>query len=293
MASSVKTFPSVPAETEQRTTVPATHPSKPKSLAAKLAEIILTVSHVAKRGTNDFHKYDYATESDVLEAVRRGLAERSVVIVPRCVGVSVLERERDGKASMFVTTADMILTLVDGESGEVMECPWKGSGEDSGDKGLYKALTGGNKYFLLKLFMIPTGDDPEKDKRKPKGGQSEAPTPIDPGSDAAVILALADAIGKATGQKPADVIKAFSSFKGKDKNDPTKEREVFFTDPRKATSLKWLATTRQKLEIENRKLSGSEPGAAEGAALFGGDDPFAAPCCGGMHAPGEPCPIKK
>ena len=30
-----------------------------------------------------------------------------------------------------------------------------------GDKGLYKALTGANKYLLFKLFQIATGDDPE------------------------------------------------------------------------------------------------------------------------------------
>ena len=32
-----------------------------------------------------------------------------------------------------------------------------------GDKGLYKAITGANKYFLFKLFQIETGDDPERD----------------------------------------------------------------------------------------------------------------------------------
>jgi hypothetical protein len=30
-----------------------------------------------------------------------------------------------------------------------------------GDKGLYKAITGANKYLLFKLFQIETGDDPE------------------------------------------------------------------------------------------------------------------------------------
>jgi hypothetical protein len=237
MASSLKVAPATAEKI-----APAGPASKPKSLAAKLAEIILTVSHVEKRGTNDFHKYDYATESDVLEAVRRGLAERSVVIVPRCMGVSILERPRENKASMFVTTADMILTLVDGESGEVMECPWKGSGEDSGDKGLYKALTGGNKYFLLKLFMIPTGDDPEKDKRKPKGKTPDVP--LDPASDEAVILTLAVELGKISGQHPEDIIKAFSAFVGKD------GKEMSFTDPRRVKSEKWKKGVREKLERE-------------------------------------------
>jgi hypothetical protein len=30
-----------------------------------------------------------------------------------------------------------------------------------GDKGIYKAITGANKYALLKPFLLETGDDPE------------------------------------------------------------------------------------------------------------------------------------
>ena len=30
-----------------------------------------------------------------------------------------------------------------------------------GDKGIYKAITGANKYALLKLLQLATGDDPE------------------------------------------------------------------------------------------------------------------------------------
>lgn len=36
-----------------------------------------------------------------------------------------------------------------------------GQGVDSGDKGIYKAITGANKYFIYKLLNLPTGDDPE------------------------------------------------------------------------------------------------------------------------------------
>jgi hypothetical protein len=232
-----------------------TAPKTSRSLAAKLAEVVLSVSHVEKRGRNDFHKYDYATEADVLEAVRRGLAERSVVIVPRCVGSAILERGREGKAPMFVTTADMVLTLVDGESGEVMECQWKGSGEDSGDKGLYKALTGGYKYFLLKLFMIPTGDDPEKDTKKRKGQAppADAPPPApEVASDISIIQTIAVELGKLTGQHPEDVIKAFSSFPGKD------GKEMSFTDPRHVKSAKWLKGVREKLEREMQRAGAKD-----------------------------------
>jgi hypothetical protein len=239
---------------------------KPKSLAAKLAEVVLSVSSVEKRGHNDFHDYDYATAADVLEAVRRGLAERHVVIIPRVTGQQVLTKERQGKAPEFITTAEMKLTLLDGETGETMECPWLGCGQDSGDKGIYKALTGGYKYFLLQLFMIPTGDDPEKStkKRREPAGADRPEEPLDPGSDDAVILTCATEIGKLTGQHPEDVIKAFSTFMGKDKvtGQPTKEQ--FFTDPRKQKSEKWKHGVREKLERELHKL-GARAAAPDGA----------------------------
>ena len=36
-----------------------------------------------------------------------------------------------------------------------------------GDKGIYKALTGCNKYALLKALQLATGDDPENEKEEP------------------------------------------------------------------------------------------------------------------------------
>lgn len=207
----------------------------------------MEVTRVEKRGHNDFHDYDYATAADVLEAVRTGLASRNVVIIPRVVGQSVIEKERQGKAPEYIVTADMILTILDGDSGEALECAWKGCGQDSGDKGIYKALTGGYKYFLLQLFMIPTGDDPEKATRKRKDAperKNEPPAELDPGSDAAIILKVATEIGLITGQHPDEVIREASAFTTKD------GKLKSFTDPRKVSE-KWAKGVREKLE---RKL---------------------------------------
>jgi hypothetical protein len=54
-----------------------------------------------------------------------------------------------------------------------------GEGQDAGDKAVYKAMTGALKYCLLKTFLIPTGDDPERDETpaKPPAPKSAPPTP--------------------------------------------------------------------------------------------------------------------
>jgi hypothetical protein len=54
-------------------------------------------------------------------------------------------------------------TIVDGDSGEKLVCSSAGMGCDPADKGIYKALTGAQKYFLQKLFFITDQTDPEAD----------------------------------------------------------------------------------------------------------------------------------
>lgn len=150
------------------------------TLARKLANVMGEVSRVKKSGRNDFHKYDYATESDLTDAIRGKLAEQGVAIYPSVVEVvsKPLETSKRGEA---LTTATLEITLVCADSGEKMVTRWQGQGLDAGDKGYYKAYTGAMKYFLMKTFLISTGDDPEQDdepapkqRQAPKGERSAA-----------------------------------------------------------------------------------------------------------------------
>ena len=127
-------------------------------LITKLAAIMAAIERIPKRGHNDFHHYDYATEADIVSAIRHELASRHVMLLPAITGTS---REAVGEKGSVLTTLTMEFTFVDGETGETITRPWVGAGTDKEDKGAYKAMTGGEKYFLLKTFLIPTGDDPE------------------------------------------------------------------------------------------------------------------------------------
>lgn len=135
-----------------------------KTLVQKLAEVALAVDRIPKRGHNDFHNYDYATEADIAEAVRKELATRHVVMFPNVVGMDWREgREgKDGRTTP-ICVLNVEWTIKDGESADEIKYHVPGAGQDSGDKGPYKALTGSQKYALLKLLQIPTGDDPERD----------------------------------------------------------------------------------------------------------------------------------
>ncbi len=133
------------------------------SLVTKLAEVQSAVKRVKKRGRNDFHKYDYATEADIVETVRHELATRHVMLIPEITSYTLHELpDKGGKSRDALMILNMAFTFEDGDSGERITKPWLGVGQDAGDKGCYKAMTGAEKYFILKTFLIPTGDDPER-----------------------------------------------------------------------------------------------------------------------------------
>jgi len=132
------------------------------TLVAKLAAVMAAVERIPKRGRNAFHGYDYATEADIVSAIRGELASRQVILLPAITGAA-REPVGDPEKRMVLTSLTMEFTFSDGESGETITRPWLGCGTDKEDKGAYKAMTGGEKYFLLKTFLMPTGDDPEQD----------------------------------------------------------------------------------------------------------------------------------
>jgi|GEM_PF-2214004 len=137
-----------------------------KMLVKKLADVMKEVKHIEKRGYNKFHNYSYATDSDVSEAVRDVLAEKHIIMLPDVVEHSIREHKSAKGKTEYIATVKVKFTFIDGETGESLSIHGLGEGQDSGDKAVYKALTGAQKYALMKVFMIPTGDDPEADIQK-------------------------------------------------------------------------------------------------------------------------------
>lgn len=129
-----------------------------------------SIRTVKKNGRNEFNKYDYATEKDLLDEVKPLLLKNGLIIVP-----SVVDQKRTGD----IATVKVEFTLVDIDSGEELKTVFYGEGQDKGDKATYKAYTGAVKYYLMKTFMIPTGDDPEADETE-EMGEMGAPKKAEP-----------------------------------------------------------------------------------------------------------------
>lgn len=163
-----------------------------RTLAAKLAEVMAEVKYIQKRGKNAFHNYKYATEADVADKVRECLSAKSVVLVPDVVSQEVRQITTKKGNTEFIATLRIKFTFYDGDSGETISFHMIGEGQDAGDKAAYKAITGAEKYALMKTFLIPTGDDPEE-ARATEGEGVETAEPV-PDPSAKSLLESADSL---------------------------------------------------------------------------------------------------
>ena len=139
-----------------------------KNLVEKLIWIMSQVERIPKNGYNNFHKYHYALESDVKDACRQFMAEAGVLMT-----FSVLDTEQRRDDIVRVHSE---VTFHCANTGETLTFEISGDGQDKNDKGIYKAITGSTKYALMSTFLIPTGDDPEKDSVQNVGTSGKKPT---------------------------------------------------------------------------------------------------------------------
>src|SRR5262249_2813909 len=86
-------------------------------LAAKLVKVMAAISHIPKRGRNEFFQYDYATEADVADAVRKALVAEGVVLIPSIEDVRARDVLTRKNQKEVITTVTMQCTFIDADSG--------------------------------------------------------------------------------------------------------------------------------------------------------------------------------
>lgn len=155
----------------------------PTGIAGKLIKILEAAGKVEKKGHNRAQNYKFVRETDLVDMIRPIMAKEQLFLNLDVVDHELVEM---GKTSSGSTNRLTILTVrgtwVDGQTGEVWPLPstFVGYGADTGDKGVYKAMTGAEKYFLFKAFLVGTGDDPEGDTKQDQiaAGGSGGPTRV-------------------------------------------------------------------------------------------------------------------
>jgi hypothetical protein len=136
------------------------------TLHQKLLEVQKTVNYLqaAKEG----HQYKYVGSSDVLAPIRNAMDEQGLLLF-----AEITSHATEGGKQRF-TELGVRFTWVNADNATEREAfDWYGQGLDTGEKGVGKALTYAEKYFLLKFFHIATDkDDPDRFQQ-----QHEEPAP--------------------------------------------------------------------------------------------------------------------
>lgn len=128
---------------------------KSLNLYQKIHAVMQDVDYLQKDDKVEFGntKYKAISEEKVTSAVRASLLKHGLVIVP-------IEQEHSREGNL--STVNTKYKIVDIESGQHEIIVSSGTGADTQDKGVGKAMTYSYKYLLLRTFAIPTGEDPDK-----------------------------------------------------------------------------------------------------------------------------------
>ncbi|WP_323052059.1 ERF family protein [Pediococcus acidilactici] len=179
--------------------------SKPKTLYQKLQTIHVSAKYVQKSQRST--QYSYAGSSDVLGQIHELMDQEGVLLIPRITGKNVMTSSNKKGAVVYFTELIMTMTWVNSDNpDEKIECPWYAQGVDTaGEKGVGKALTYGEKYFLLKFFNIAT-DDMDPDSFQKNVESKKQPDPVS-NEQSETLTALFKAMATATG-KPETVVES-------------------------------------------------------------------------------------
>lgn len=136
--------------------------SKKMSIFTKIANIMGALDRIPKTGHNTAQNYYYVTESDVTGAVRPLMAKEKLIMMPSIKSYKV-EEIPTKYSKLQMGTIEIEWVIRDADSYEVVKFTMIGKGTDTAEKDIYKAITGNKKYALITLFMMDSGDDPERD----------------------------------------------------------------------------------------------------------------------------------
>ena len=127
-----------------------------KNIFQRISAVMQDVQYLAKDDQIEFGKTKYRaiSEEKVTTTIRKSLITHGIVIVP-----VKQKHSKDG----VLTTVDVTYRIQNIEdASDYIDAVSSGTGVDTQDKGVGKAMTYAYKYLLLRTFAIPTGEDPDK-----------------------------------------------------------------------------------------------------------------------------------
>lgn len=179
----------------------------------KLIEVRKAVPYLKKE--NAGQQYKYVSSSQALGAVRAKIDELGLLLIPSVIDAKYSELLKSTSAKgnetiTILTELTVEYTWLNAENPEEkLSVTWYGQGLDTtGEKGVGKALTYAEKYFMLKFFNIATDkDDPDAFQDKIEGKEPH-PTEKVFGSKPAPKSKVCEVCGKEITEKVAQYSKS-------------------------------------------------------------------------------------
>lgn len=123
------------------------------------------IGYVQKTGKMESaqQNYSYASESDFIATLRPAMINHKLVSRPLSHKIVHHEMIEVGKfkTPTIKTFVESTYRISHAPTGEYVDAASLSEGLDVGDKGLFKAMTGSQKYALRQTFLIETGNDPD------------------------------------------------------------------------------------------------------------------------------------
>lgn len=179
------------------------------NLAQRLLEVNKKLGWISKNGTaaKEQGGYAYVRIVDILDDVRGALNDHGVIFTHSTTGSRVTVIPREGKGPNYLSEAWGTYAYINADDPkDVNAGEWQGSALDTGDKGLWKAITGGLKYVLIPNHLLPTGDDPEAADEEP--GERPAATKSSPAAGLGLSNAQKEQLTKALTEQGLTVTKS-------------------------------------------------------------------------------------
>ena len=139
----------------------ATPPNVYACIAAVSAEIAKV--GIGKDRTNEQQNYQFRGVDDIYNALAPILARTGLVILPRILSRTVVERASARGGTLFCVTVEAEYDFVSAHDGSTHTARTFGEAMDSGDKATNKAMSAAYKYVTQQTFCIPTKGDNDAD----------------------------------------------------------------------------------------------------------------------------------
>ena len=116
-----------------------------------------------KSNNADF-RYNYRGIDDIYNVISPMLCRNNLICVPTVLSTRVEQFFKKNNDVVFKTLVVARYTFIHVEDGSNFSVVMYGEANDSGDKGINKALSAAQKYAYIQAFSIPTNTDHDPDR---------------------------------------------------------------------------------------------------------------------------------